>query len=203
MLYSADMTSGPQTQSHHHAVKFYSTDESLFATVTAFVAEGLSAGQPGVVIATPAHCQAVLTELARRLIDVPHARRIGDLVCMDAEETLETFMHGDLPDREAFKRHVGDAIEQTLAGRTRTPVRAYGEMVDILWKRGRTEAAIRLEILWNELAETHAFQLLCGYSIGNFYKQIDHFEAVCQQHTAVIADAADLPSERRSSARSA
>src|SRR5688572_13893461 len=161
--------------SHHHAVQFYGTDESLFTTVAGFISEGLIAGQPAIVIATPAHCQAIVAELARRLIDVPAAKHIGDLVCMDAEETLATFMDGESPDPDAFKRHVGDVIAQTLGGRVRTAVRAYGEMVDILWKQGKPEAAIRLEILWNDLAQTHSFELLCGYSIGNFYKQADQF----------------------------
>jgi hypothetical protein len=84
-----------------------------------------------------------------------------------------------------FRRSVGDIIDQTRRGRERTPVRAYGEMVDVLWKQGRAEAAIRLEVLWNNLAETHTFSLLCGYSIGNFYKQTDKLEEVCALHTHV------------------
>jgi hypothetical protein len=183
---------------HHHAVQFYGTDESLFNTVGSFISEGLIAGQPAVVIATPAHTQAILDELTRRLIDVAEARHIGDLVCMDAEECLATFMADNLPDPASFAKNVGEVIEQSLAGRTRTPVRAYGEMVDMLWKQKKEEAAIRLEILWNSLAETHSFQLLCGYSMGNFYKRSDRFEHVCQLHTHVLpADAKVVPFERR------
>jgi len=33
-----------------------------------------------------------------------------------------------------------------------------------------TAAAITVEALWNQLGETHRFKLLCGYSMGNFYK---------------------------------
>lgn len=183
---------------HHHAVQFYGTDESLFATVGGFISEGLIAGQPAVIIATPAHTKAILDELVRRLIDVAEARHIGDLVCMDAEDTLATLMADDLPDPRAFMKNVGDVIEQALAGRVRTPVRAYGEMVDVLWKQGKIEAAMRLEILWNELAGSHAFQLLCGYSMGNFCKHSEHFETVCAQHTHVLpADTAVVPFERR------
>ena len=66
-------------------------------------------------------------------------------------------------------------------------VRAYGEMVDVLWKQGREDAAIRLEILWNKLAHTYGFALLCGYSMGNFYKQAERFQEVCRQHTHVLS----------------
>jgi hypothetical protein len=182
---------------HHHAVQFYGNDQSLFSTVGGFIGEGLVAGQPAIVIATPSHTAAILNELARRLIDVQQAKRIGDLVCLDAEESLATFMAGNMPDAGAFRRNVGDVIDQALAGRARTPVRAYGEMVDVLWKRGCAEAAIKLEILWNELAASHAFQLLCGYSMGNFFKQAEYYERICEQHTHVVADAKVVPFERR------
>jgi hypothetical protein len=195
--------SNEPVHARHHAVQFYGNDEHLFATVGGFISEGLIAGHPAIVIATPCHTAAILDELSRRLIDVDQAKRIGDLVCLDADESLATFMAGDVPDPNAFRKNIGDAIEQALGGRVRTPVRAYGEMVDVLWKKGKFDAAIKLEILWNELASTHAFQLLCGYAIGNFYKQAEFFEQVCQQHTHVVADAKVVPFERRGARRTA
>ena len=145
-----------------------------------------------------------LDHLSARFIDVDRARHIGDLIVLDAENTLATFMKAEEPDAICFKRHVGDVIEQALGGRVRTPVRAYGEMVDVLWKQDKAEAAIKLEILWNELATTHTFSLLCGYSMGNFYKQAQQFEAVCKQHTHVIKlEPNVIPFERRKVARTA
>ena len=169
----------------HHAVQFYGNDAELFRTVGLFLSEGLVAGQPAVVIATEAHRKAIEATLESRFIDVERARRLGDLVLLDAEETLATFMVDDVPTASVFKKVVGDVIEQTLRGRERTPVRAYGEMVDVLWKQGKTEAAVRLEVLWNDLASTHVFSLLCGYAIGSFYKQTQQYDDVCQLHTHV------------------
>ena len=197
------MSHDERVHAHHHAVQFYGSDESLIVTVGGFISEGLIAGQPAIVIATPSHTAALLNDLARRLIDIQEAKRIGDLVCLDAEETLATFMAQQTPDPGAFRKNVGEVIEQALGGRVRTPVRAYGEMVDVLWKKGQPEAAIKLEILWNDLAASHPFQLLCGYSIGNFYKQAKYFEQVCQQHTTVSADTKVMPFERRAFPRTA
>jgi hypothetical protein len=176
-----------ESRAHHHAVQFYGNDQSLFTTVGRFIAEGLIAGQPGVIIATESHRRAILQQLKERLIDVPAARRLGDLVLLDADQTLSTFMAGGMPDGALFTKHVGELLTQTLRGREHTSVRAYGEMVDVLWKQGDADAAIRLEVLWNELASTHAFALLCGYSMGNFSKQAEHFQAVCEQHTHVLS----------------
>lgn len=197
-------TPDSRIHTHHHAVQFYGNDAALFTTVAGFISEGLVAGQPAVLIATESHTQSLLQHLSARFIDVDRAKHIGDLIVLDAENTLATFMKDDEPDAVCFKRHVGDVIEQALGGRVRTPVRAYGEMVDVLWKQDKPEAAIKLEILWNELATTHTFSLLCGYSMGNFYKQARQFEAVCRQHTHVIKPEPNvIPFERRKIGRTA
>lgn len=170
---------------HHHAVQFYGDDAELLKTVGMFLSEGLVSGHPALVIATPPHRIAIEKALESHLIDVAAAKRLGDLVMLDAEETLATFMVDQAPVGSLFRRTIGDVIDQTLRGRERTPIRAYGEMVDVLWKQGKTEVAVRLEVLWNNLAETHIFSLLCGYSIGNFYKQTERYQQVCDLHTHV------------------
>jgi len=170
---------------HHHAVQFYGDEAELFERVGTFLSEGLTAGQPAIVIVTPEHRAAIERALEKHLIDVSSARHLGDLVMLDAEEVLGTFMVDHAPVGSLFRRSIGNVIDQTLRGRERTPARAFGEMVDVLWKQGRTEAAIRVEVLWNNLAETHAFSLLCGYSIGHFYKQAEKYREVCDLHSHV------------------
>lgn len=170
---------------HQHGVQFYGNQRELSKTVGAFLSEGLTTAQPAIVIATPEHRTAIEQVLEEHLVDVSAAKRLGDLVMLDAEETLGTFMGEDMPVGSLFRRSLGDVIVQTLRGRERATVRAYGEMVDVLWKQGRPEAAIRLEVLWNNLADTHAFSLLCGYAIGNFYKQTDRYQEICDLHTHV------------------
>ena len=59
-------------------------------------------------------------------------------------------------------------------------------MVDVLWKAGQHVAAIRLEMLWNKLAMTHDFALLCGYAMGNFYKDAS-LAKIHDQHSHVVA----------------
>jgi hypothetical protein len=64
------------------------------------------------------------------------------------------------------------------------------DAVDVLWQASRTAAAIRLEMLWNQLAQTHLFALLCGYSMGHFYKDVGQQE-VRQQHTHLVSDSGE------------
>jgi len=171
---------------HHHTVQFYGDETELFKTIGLFLSEGLVAGLPAIVIATPDHNVAIQDALSAHLIDVARARHLGDLVILDAEDTLGTFMHNGIPDTILFQRHVGALMEQTVRGRGQTPLRAYGEMVDVLWRRGQADAAIRLEVLWNDLATMFSFSLLCGYAIGSFYKETSRIEEVCDEHTHVL-----------------
>jgi hypothetical protein len=171
----------------HHAVQFYGDDTTLFESVAAFLGQGFLDGQPAIVIATMKHQAGILSHLEQRMIDVARAQRLGDLVVLDAHVTLQAFMNGDAPDRSRFEKAVVPLLAQMASSRARgTCVRAYGEMVDVLWQQGRSEAAIRLESFWNELANRHGFALLCGYAMRNFQRDTRRFEEVCRQHTHVM-----------------
>src|SRR5579862_376840 len=181
------MHAAPPVLANHHAVKFYPNDASLFTTVGEFISQGLIGGQPALVIATDSHATGILDQLRSRYIDVARAIDRGELIILDAHQTLDQFMVNGHPDSARFADTVGRLVAGTITGRpAKTLVRAYGEMVDVLWKDGRQDAAIRLEILWNRLAATYHFALLCGYAIGHFYKETRGFEDVCQQHSHVI-----------------
>jgi hypothetical protein len=171
-----------------HDVHFYRTEDSLIRSVVDFLAGGVAAGQPIVVIATEGHRRLFAEGLRERGLD-PDQLYSGRLaVWLDAQETLASFMEGALPSRELFHATVGSIFERLLNRRSYLTIRGYGEMVDLLWKDGNTEAAILLEQLWNELADRYAYSLLCGYSFANFLKDggIDGFRRVCGHHTRAL-----------------
>jgi hypothetical protein len=178
--------------SGHHAVQFHSDSARLCVSVADFLGDGIAAGQPIIVIATPEHRKTIVSELTRRHFDVERLRRAGDLALMDAQEMLDTFMFGDVPQPRLFREAVGIVIDSVCNGRAECVVRAYGEMVDLLWQAGKCEAATRLEVLWNNLAADYHFSLLCGYSMGHFYKQPAAMKEVCGLHTH--AEILDRPS---------
>jgi hypothetical protein len=105
---------------------------------------------------------------------------------LDAERTLARFMANGMPQWKAFHEVIGGLIAEL---RLRYPtVRAYGEMVDVLWQRGEREAAIRLEEYWNELGKLQTFSLFCAYRMnpldGCAYGGA--LESVCKTHTHLI-----------------
>jgi signal transduction histidine kinase len=173
---------------HHHTVQFYENDHFLEAAVANYLVEGLDAGEAAVIIATPAHRDAFTLRLSARGCDPSALALSGRLVILDARETLSSFMMHALPNRTAFLENVGSVIDECARVVDGAPVRAFGEMVNLLWQDGNVEGAIQLEEFWNELRSSSNFSLLCAYALGNFYKGAhgEDFHRVCRAHSHVL-----------------
>src|SRR5438067_3022404 len=171
-----------------HIVQFYEREEFLHEAVADFLAGGIVAGEPVVVIATEAHRHAFRQRLETKGIDVGPLSDSGRLVLLDARETLSSFCVDGDPDCELFRSRIGGLIEKKRSETGAVRVRAYGEMVDLLWKDGKQRQAIHLEEMWNDLGRLHQFTLLCAYVMGNFFKEADgaSFDEICGIHTRVV-----------------
>jgi signal transduction histidine kinase len=171
-----------------HHVQFFESEAFLSDTVAAFIGAGLAAAGPVVAITTEPRWRRVCERLAARSFDLDRARRDGGLTWLDAHVVLAKIMVDGMPDPRLFEEHVGHVIAREGEPSNRGPLRAYGEMVDCLWKQGNARAAVRLEELWNELIGRHSFTLLCAYAMGNFYKESDGegFREVCALHSHVV-----------------
>ncbi len=152
-----------------HVVQFYETDQFLAEAVSRFLAQGVVAGEAVVIVATPEHAASILAGLTRKGFDVERARADGQLTVLDARETLGRLMIGDTPDWDLFLETVGGAMTRAIGVSTASRARAYGEMVDLLWRSGRQKQAIALEDLWERLRTRYPFSLLCAYVMGNFF----------------------------------
>jgi PAS domain S-box-containing protein len=171
-----------------HVVQFYEDDEFLAAAVADFLAAGLAAGQPALAITRAPQREAVLARLDAKGFDVDRARDSGRLTLLDADEMLATFMDGAVPDAQRFRVAVGGLMERSLRAGEHASVRTYGDMVDVLWRAGNADGAVRLEELWNELAATHTFSLLCAYGMGGFAEEAHGraFHEICRRHSHVV-----------------
>ncbi len=169
-----------------HAVQFYDDEDFLADTVAQFLDAGLNAGDRMAVIASKEHSDAFAERLGGER--VRQAVQRGHLTFVDAHEMLSTFMVGSMPDAGLFRSAVARLIETMTGGDESVRIRAYGEMVDILWKDGKSTAAVRLEELWNDAGKAHSFSLLCAYVMGHFHREGDaaEFMEVCAKHSHVM-----------------
>jgi PAS domain S-box-containing protein len=170
-----------------HLVQFYESDEFLADCVSAFIEEGLEAGEGAILIGTARHRADVESRLLHQGINLPALKASHEYFSLDAAETLSQFMANGLPDEKLFHRQIGGLVAKAGNGGRRS-VRAFGEMVALLWDDGNADAAFQLEELWNELSRTHAFSLLCAYPMSAFNKASDGeaLGRICHEHSEVL-----------------
>ena len=149
-----------------HACHVYQDETSLLDTLCAFVGGGLWAGESAIVIATDAHLLRLEEMLRQSGLDLAHFRATDAYIPLSAEVSLSKFMENGWPDAERFEGFVAPTILR--AARGGRPVRAFGEMVALLWARGMFAATVRLEHLWNKTLEREKIRLLCGYPKTGF-----------------------------------
>jgi DNA-binding response OmpR family regulator len=170
-----------------HEVQFYSDDRVFLMSVARFVATALKAGNPAVVLATESHCDELRPRLQAEGVDVDSAVQKGLYVVLNAADALSTFMVDGWPDPVRFRGFARGLIQSASvsAEAHRPVVAAFGEMVAILWAEGKTDAAIRLEELWNEVITTHDVNLLCAYPFANFGAEREAMSRMCAAHSTV------------------
>ena len=142
---------------HDHEVAVYDATADLGRRVAGYVADGLAAGELCVSLARPMVRLAIDDELAALGVDPIAAERSGRYVPMDAAEAMERFLVDGVPDAARFMRLAAEVMPD---GRS---VRAFGEMVSLLWERGEVVAALQLETLWSAYTRGRPISVLCSY----------------------------------------
>ena len=168
-----------------HFVQFYEEDAFLVRSLAGFIEAGLTQGENILIVVTRPHRVALEHQLRQDGFD-PALLNADRYVVLDAAETLEEFMVDGSPDERLFEQEIRSLMQRfTRSGRS---VRAFGEMVALLWERGNTAAAIRLEELWNDLRKEFEFRLFCAYpmKVCRGEKNEAPFLHICQTHTRVI-----------------
>lgn len=186
--------------SGEHVVKFYEHDRELVEAVVPYLMAAVEADEVAIVIATEAHRMAFQSALGGNGIEHRNAAGGGGFFWLDAADTMAAFMAGGKIDHAAFHRVIGGLVRE--AGGSGRSVRAYGEMVALLWDDGDVLGAIELETLWNDLARELPFALFCAYPAASVSGS-EHEAAlhqVCHLHSSVLdapanSDQADVPSE--------
>ena len=169
-----------------HVVQFYGHEEELADRVAGYLLGALQHGGVAVVIATAAHRRAFEARLTRAGVDVAAAARAGTYWTLDAGDAVRTLTAGGQLDRGVFDRVIGRLIAD--AGHGERPVRAYGEMVALLWDAGLVNDAVQLEEMWSSLGLTRPFSLFCSYPARSVTGDghLEAFAEVCRLHGAVV-----------------
>jgi MEDS: MEthanogen/methylotroph, DcmR Sensory domain len=168
-----------------HVVQIYENDSVFLDALAGFVGGGIKAGDCVIVIATGGHLKALHNRLSDYSVRVDTLIADDRYIPLDAEETLSHFMVDGWPDKELFIRTVSSLISRGRCRQRR--IRAFGEMVAILWAQGLNGATVHLEYLWNKFCEQQEFCLFCAYPKTGFTQDINaSIRNICSCHTKMI-----------------
>ena len=168
-----------------HLLQIYDTDQVFLDTLEGFVTGGLRAGEGVIVIATSSHLERLEERLLLAGFDSDAAQDSGQLTALQAEDVLSQFMVDGWPNEQHFKQVVSSLLARAR-GRDRK-VRAFGEMVAVLWARGEQGATVRLEFLWHQLCHSEGFSLFCAYPrVGFTGDSANSISELCDLHSRLI-----------------
>ena len=168
-----------------HLVHIYEHENAFLDSLEGFVAGGLRAGEAVISIATIPHLRELESRLTAHGVNMAALRADDQYLTLDANHALSQFMVNGWPDEELFNDFVVQLIQRARKGGRR--VRAFGEMVAILWAQGRNGATVRLEHLWNNLCRSEEFSLFCAYPKSGFTEDSDvSLREICAAHSKVI-----------------
>ena len=168
-----------------HVDQIYGDDRVFLDGLEGFVGNGLRNGEAAIVIATATHLHGLEKRMRQNGIDVDAARADKRYVSRLAEDALAQFMVKDWPDEARFLTAMEDLIK-LARGPSQRKVRAFGEMVAILWSRGNHAATIHLELLWSKVLAAEKFPLFCAYPRDTFAKNAtESIVEICRIHSRV------------------
>jgi|GEM_PF-286054 len=168
-----------------HVVQVYDNERIFLATLEGFAGTGFLANESVVIIATSNHLHALNERLCHQGFDLESLIAQDKYMPIDAEKLLATFLVDNWIDATIFKNTVTSLVRRAKNGNGK--IRAFGEMVAVLWEKGLCGATVQLEHLWNEFHEQSPFTLFCAYPKAGFTQSLhDSMHSICRQHAKVI-----------------
>ncbi|HJU12364.1 MAG TPA: MEDS domain-containing protein [Candidatus Binataceae bacterium] len=171
-----------------HVVHFYEDDAFVVGNVSYFAGQALMADSSVLIVGTDAHNGQISDHLKGFGLSPENFAERGRYVALDSAETPSQFMIGEQPDAAGFERVVARAIRDAAKHSGNDFVFVFGEMVALLCADDNPDAAVRLEQLWNALAERQPFSLYCAYATSCLDKtaNLDALTQICAEHALTV-----------------
>jgi hypothetical protein len=169
-----------------HVLQIYESDGVFLDTLAGFVGGGINSNESCIIIATDAHIRALEDRLTSYGISISALIADNRYFPLNAEKMLLQFMANGWPDEDLFNRAISDLLIRARGNNNRK-IRAFGEMVAILWAQGNSGATVHLEHLWKRFCEKESFCLFCAYPKAGFTEEIvDSIQHICTAHSKMI-----------------
>jgi hypothetical protein len=170
-----------------HILQIYEDDAEFIETLEGFVTAGFDAGESVVVIATAEHLRALNQRLRIQGYDLFSLSLQDQYIPLPAKETLSQFVINGWPDENLFYHLLTNLLLRARKKDRR--VRAFGEMVAVLWSQGYAGATVHLEHLWTQYCQQEHFGLFCAYPKSGFTDDLhESLLRICGCHSKMISN---------------
>lgn len=172
----------------HHVAVVHSSAAMLPVEYARFTGAALAQGRPVVIIAPRASLEHVHARLEHDGIAIGRAIDEGRYRAYDLSSELARLMPDGRYDRNRFRESGTRMLDDLAKAVPGLRAAVCGEMAPHLWREGRTDAALDLEQLWDDLASASGADVLCPYCVdASRLVQGEHsvFREICSVHGAV------------------
>lgn len=170
-----------------HVVQIYNEDYTFLNVLQGFVTSGFAANDCVVVMATDEHLHALEERLRFKGYNVFELKLQDQYIPLNARETLGEFMINNWPDEVLF-RHTMSRFLVRAKTRNRK-VRAFAEMIALLWTQGNIAATVQLENLWNKMCHNEEFSLYSAFPRGSLNQRaLESILYLCGSHSKIIKE---------------
>ena len=164
---------------HSHEILFCSDETVLLDGLTSFIAAALNSGNAAIVWATESHRDSLLQRLQSQGVDIAAAIQRGTFISSDAAES---------PDLTRMLKTIAGLSEAAAkAGKEHPRIAVCGERAGRFWVEGKTDEAIRLEQLLNELAKRQDVDILCPYPMPTGHEDNVALKSIRAEHTVIYS----------------
>jgi len=180
------VAAGPRGE-HWHEAAFYSDDASILDEYTSFAEVALADGNTLIFVGDESRRSALQQRLQERGFDVDRLVAEGRCMLLDVERVLSEILVDGAIDDAAFRDRAVPLIDRAQST-SRGRVAVCGDGCGRLFRGGNSDAALRLERLWDELARERQLDLFCGYLVDVPRLADDRyalFQSICKEHSLV------------------
>jgi DNA-binding NarL/FixJ family response regulator len=149
-----------------HEAGFYSDESSVLDAYARFAEAALDAGNGLLMVVASSRRDQLYQRLQARGIDIDHTIKERRCLWRDVPAALSSFMVDGRVDEARFWNAASALIMEAARASKRDPPRVSvcGDGAATLLQDGLTDAAIRLEQLWDDVARTFNVDIFCPYS---------------------------------------
>jgi len=144
-----------------HVVQIYEKDEDLLDLLEDYAVGGIKSNAGIIIIATKAHLELLDVRLQTQGLNINELQADNQYIRLEVHSCLSQIMENGWPNEILLGEFISGITARASQGNRK--IRAFGEMVAVLWMKGSRKATIRMEQLWNEFSNTHSISLFCAY----------------------------------------